>query len=537
LILTSTLLFHIILSHVEFLKLVPWLSSNVRRSCSHEVQSQHKNRFTNGLIATLSPIHDFGGKMRKYIPLFCLSFIFIAPSVFTAQAEIVTSLDDQNALSVTIYNDNLALVKDQRSISIPEGQQVLAFKEVSAKIRPETVLLNGEALSVLEQNFEFDLLTPQALLDKYVGRRVEVVRSHPTTGEESREGATVLSTQSGVVLQVGDHIETGVLGRLVFPDVPKNLRDRPTLTMLVQNKTPNDQKVELSYLTGGLGWRADYVAELNAQDNALDLSGWVTLTNQSGATYQNANLQLVAGDIHQAEPEYRKGRHDRQKVYAMAEAAGDMAEEQMFEYHLYTLDRPTTIKDNQSKQVSLLQAGQVPCRKEFILSGNRYYYQNSYGGIGKKLKVGVFVEVANTKENNLGLPLPKGVMRVYKKDSKDRLQFVGEDRIDHTPENETIRLKLGDAFDVTATKKQTDFEKIRGFSQYNYVFESAYRIELKNGKKEPATVKVVEPVPGDWEMLKQSHPHKKEASNSAVWEVEVPPLGSTALTYRVQVKI
>ena len=477
--------------------------------------------------------------MRKSILIASLFSIIMGHGVQSTMAETISTLIDQKGVSVTIYNQNLALVKDQRTISLPEGRQVLAFREVSAKIRPETALLSGKGLSILEQNFEFDLLSPQALLEKYVGKEVEVVKTHPTTGEESREKATVLSSQkNGVVLQMADHIESGIPGRLIFPDVPKNLRDRPTLTMLVQSKTAQEQEVELSYLTGGLGWQADYVAELNARDDALDLSGWVTLTNQSGATYQNAHLQLVAGDVHQVEPEHLGRRKVyRQETMAMATMDDAMAEEQMFEYHLYTLARPTTIKDNQSKQVALLQAGQVPCRKEFLLLGKRYYYQRQYGDIGKKMKIGVFVEVANSKENNLGIPLPKGVMRVYKKDSQDRLQFIGEDRIDHTPENEIIRLKLGDAFDVTALKKQTDFKKISGFSRYHYVYESAYRIELKNGKKEPVTVKVVEPVPGDWDMLEESLPHEKAASDTAVWQVEVPSHGTTILTYRVRVKI
>ena len=476
--------------------------------------------------------------MRKTIFISFFLCSVIGHHAQNGVAETVSTLDDQKGVSVTIYNEDLALVKDQRSVSLPQGQQVLAFREVSGQIKPETALLSGQNLSVLEQNFEFDLLTPQALLDKYVGKEVEVVKTHPTTGEESRKKATILSSADyGAVLKMGDHIESGIPGRLIFPDVPENLRDRPTLTMLVQSTMEREQDIELSYLTSGLGWQADYVAELNAEDNALDLNGWVTLTNESGATYQNAQLQLVAGDVHQAPPE----QMDQRKVYQRQELAvpmteGGMAEEQMFEYHLYTLDRPTTIKDNQTKQVSLLQAGQIPCRKEFLLLGRDYYYRSQYGDLGRKMKIGVFVEVVNSKENNLGLPLPKGVMRVYKKDSRDRLQFIGEDRIDHTPENEKVRLKLGDAFDITASKKQTDFKKISGFSPYNYVYESAYHIELKNAKKEEVTVKVVEPVPGDWDMLEESLPHEKATSDTAVWQVKVPAKGSTVLTYRVRVK-
>ena len=450
--------------------------------------------------------------------------------------ETITSLDDQNSVSVTIYNHNLALVRDQRVINLPIGTNVLAFREVSGKIRPETALLKTDGLKVLEQNFEFDLLTPQTLLNKYVGRQVNVVKVHPTTGEEKREEATVLSSNSGVVLKIKDHIETGVPGRLIFPDVPENLRDKPTLALLVDNYAAGKQEVELSYLTGGLNWQADYVAELNAADDALDINGWVTLTNNSGAVYKDARLQLVAGDVHQTSAAKKSGRNFVQKSIAMAEMDAGMAEEAMFEYHLYTLTRPTTIKDKQSKQVSLLQGSAIPCKKEFVLRGSDYYYRRQYGERGQKIKIGVFVEIKNDKNNNLGLPMPRGVVRVYKKDSGGALQFIGEDRIDHTPVNEIIRLKLGDAFDVTAAKKQTDFKKIGGFSAYNYVYDSTMQIELKNAKKEDVVVKIVEPIPGDWEILHESARHEKPAANTAVWEMTVPAQGRTELKYTTRVK-
>jgi hypothetical protein len=234
-------------------------------------------------------------KIKKTIIAASLAVLCMAYSVPAPTAEYTTTLADQQGVAVTIYNQNLALVKDRRTISLPAGENVLSFREVSAQIKPETALLSGGSLDILEQNFEFDLLTPQALLGKYVGQEVTVIRTHPTTGAETREKAKVLSTNDGVVLQLGDHIETGIPGRLVFDHVPENLRDRPTLTMLANSGTDKPQKVELSYLTSGLGWQADYVAELNPADNAMDINGWVTLTNQSGATYNNASLQLVAG--------------------------------------------------------------------------------------------------------------------------------------------------------------------------------------------------------------------------------------------------
>ena len=453
--------------------------------------------------------------------------------------EMTTTLKDQKALSVTIYNENLALVKDQRELRLPKGDARLAFQEVAAQIRPETALLRDltdpRGFWIYEQNFDFDLLTPQKLLEKYVGEKVRVLGSR--NGQETNEEATVLATNNGTVLQFPDRIETNVWGRIVFPKVPGNLRARPTLVLSLHSPSEKPQKLELSYLTGGLSWKADYVASLAADEKTLDLSGWVTLTNQSGAAYPNATLQLVAGDVNRVKEE--TPREDRAIVY-MASAAKaappEMKEENLFEYHLYTLDRPTTLKENQTKQVALLSAGQVPVRKEYLLHGQNYYYQGSYNDLGDKLKVGVFVEFDNRIENRMGMPLPKGVVRVYKQDSEGRSQFVGEDAIDHTPKNELVRLKLGDAFDVTAHRKQTDFKNLGRQGRWGTVVETAFRVDLKNAKKEAVTVSVVEPVWGDWEMIEHNQPFTKEAAGAARFKVNVPAEGSATLTYRVRTK-
>jgi hypothetical protein len=452
--------------------------------------------------------------------------------------EIVSTLADQHAVAVTIYNDNLALVKDARRVGLERALNRLAWREVSAQMRPETAQLrnmsNPAGFRLQEQNFDFDLLTPQKLLDKYVGRAVVVVRTNPASGVETRETATVLSTNNGVVLKFADRIETGVPGRLVFPSVPETLRDKPTLVISLLNPTAGVQNLELSYLTGGLSWRADYVAELNADDSQLDLNGWVTLNNQSGTAYPNAKLQLVAGDLNRVQEAQPAPRAMRAMAAKVADAA-EMQQESLFEYHLYSLQRPTTLAENQTKQVALMAASRVPVRKEFLLQGAEYYYSGQVGEIGRKLKVGVFVDFQN-KGEGLGIPLPKGVIRVYKKDSQGNALFVGEDRIDHTPKNETVRLKLGDAFDVTADKKQTAFQKLAGSGRYNYLFESAYEIVLKNAKPEAVTVTVREPMPGDWVMVNESHPHAKAASGTAEWKVAVPAEGQTTLTYRVRVR-
>jgi hypothetical protein len=474
---------------------------------------------------------------KKLLNMLIVGLVAGSPAAWAApRDEVVSTASDQERVAVTIYNDNLALVKEARRVSLGRGLNQLAWREVSAQLRPETAQLrnlSGPAgFRLQEQNFDFDLLTPEKLLEKYVGREVGVIRTHPATGAETRETATVLATNGGVVLKFADRVETGVPGRLAFAGVPDTLRDKPTLVISLINPSAGPQNLELSYLTGGLSWRADYVAELNADDDRLDLNGWVTLSNQSGAAYPNARLQLVAGDLNRV--------RDAQPRAAMAMAAkvadgAEMQQESLFEYHLYTLQRPTTLAENQTKQVALMSATRVPVRKEFLLEGANFYYSAQHGELGQKIKVGVFVEFDNTGEG-LGVPLPRGVVRVYKKDGEGNVQFVGEDRIDHTPKNETVRLKLGDAFDVTADKKQTAFQKLAGTSRFNYVFESAYEIVLKNAKAEAVTVTVHEPMPGDWTMVSESQPHAKAASGTAEWKVKVPAEAKTTLTWRVRVR-
>ena len=453
--------------------------------------------------------------------------------------ETTSTIDDQQSVAVTIYNSNLALVKDARKVTLNNGINTLAIRDVSAEIQPETALLKSVSvsnnLSLLEQNFDFDLLSPQKLLEKYVGKTVSLIKTNPATGIESIEQATVLATNNGVVLKVGNRIETNPSGRIVYNNVPDNLRDRPTLVTLLNNQGPQQQTVELSYLTSGLDWKADYVAELSPKEDFIDLSGLVTLTNTSGATYKNAKLQLVAGDVNRVQRQIRP-MVKSMRMESIADAAAPMQEESLLEYHLYTLDRPTTIAENQTKQVALLSASHIPVKKELVLKGADYYYQSQYGEIGTKMKVGVFIEFDNKESSKLGMPLPKGILRVYKKDTTGNAQFVGEDNIDHTPKNETVRIKLGESFDVTADKKQTDFKVLQSSSKRYRLYESAYEITLKNAKKEKVTVTVQEPISGDWNIINENKTHVKANSHLAIWTIDIPAEGHTTLTYRAQVK-
>jgi hypothetical protein len=447
-----------------------------------------------------------------------------------------SGLDDQTGVAITVYNVNLGLVKDQREIKLPKGTSDLRFMDVASKIIPTSVsiksLVDTESLRILEQNYEYDLLNPQKLLDKYVGKEVKLYQKNPYTEREEILTATLLSNNGGPIFKIRDEITFGHPGRIIFPGVPENLISKPTLVWLLENSLSSAQKVEASYLTDGINWRADYVLTLNDKDDMSDLSGWVTIDNKSGATYKNAKMKLVAGDVNRVRDEHEY--KDKMLRFAKAEAmpaAPQFKEEEFFEYHIYTLQRTSTIRENQTKQISLVTAGDIPVRKELIFQGAKYYYYNQYGEAMSNQKIGVFVQIENRKENNLGMPLPKGVVRVYKNDTGGSLQFVGEDSIDHTPKDEKIRVKLGDAFDVVGGRKQTDWKKIA----YD-TYEAAFEISLRNHKKEDVTVKVVEPIPGDWKMLVNSHDFIKTEAFTAEFNIPVPKDKEVKLTYRVRMR-
>lgn len=442
----------------------------------------------------------------------------------------------RRSLAVTIYNDDLALIKDQRLVRLEQGDNRLAWRNVSVRIRPETALLNersGELdLTLLEQNFDFDLLTPNTLLKKYLGRQVEVIRANDA-GERVTESATVLAVNDGVVLRYGNRIETQIAGHLAFPDVPDDLRDQPTLVLHLRAAKGGEGQLELSYLTGGLSWRADYVADLAGDGGSMDLNGWVTLTNESGVAYPKAQVQLVAGEVHRASGAPPMPPMERSMV--MASPAPMPAEESLAEYHLYTLPRPTDILNQQTKQVALLSARRVPVTRELVVQGQAYVYGANTGDGWDKRPVASVLKFVN-QNGDLGIPLPKGVVRVYSKDSRGNAQFIGEDEIDHTPRNETVTLKLGESFDVTARRKQTAFKKLAGSTAYDYAYEASFAMEIKNAKTEPTSVVVREEIPGDWTMIAESLPHTKEAASLASWTVTVPADGKATLTWRVQVR-
>lgn len=450
-----------------------------------------------------------------------------------------STIEDQKSVAITVYNSNLGLVKDTRTLRLPRGTSQLKFMDVAQQINATTVHIKSltapDALSVVEQSYEYDLLNPQKLLDKYVGQELTLVLKTVENNTEklTPTRATLMSNNSGQVWQISGQIVINPtnIAEIRFDRLPQDLIAKPTLVWTLNNTGADTHTVEASYLTQGLNWRSDYVVVVNQNDTKADLNGWVTLTNNSGTAYRNADLKLVAGDVNRVRDEQFMQKGEAMRVGAAA-AQPQFQEQAFFEYHLYTLQRKTNIKNNETKQISLLSAADFGIKKELVINGQPYYFQG-YNNPGEpiKEKVGVFVSFKNAKENGLGQPLPAGVVRVYKADSSGAQQFVGEDRIDHTPKDESVRVKLGDAFDVVAERKQTDYKTIA-----RRVFEYAYEIRIRNHKDEAVTVIVNEPIGGDWEIINSSFPAEKTAAFAARFNVPIVKDGEAVLSYRVRVK-
>jgi hypothetical protein len=450
-----------------------------------------------------------------------------APSA--AGGQDTSTLDDQSELALTVYNSDLALVRDVRSVELPRGTFDLKFMDIAATVHPATVhfrsLTEPARVRVLEQNYEYDLLEPEKLLRKYVGRDVTLVRGGVETA------ARLLSYNTAPVWQIDGEIVTGLQAdHIRFPELPGNLFARPTLIWSLSNEGGARHRVEAAYLASSLSWNADYVLTVARDDSAADLDGWVTVINASGTEFRNASLQLVAGNVNRV-------RNMLEKMGGMAlevrdtAAAPSMTQESFADYHLYTLGRKTSINNNQTKQVSMLGATGFPVRKRYVVDGKAFYYRNAHHpGSPLTDAVQLFYQFVNDAKAGLGMPMPAGVVRVYQADSHGGTQFVGEDRIGHTPKGETLDLKVGTAFDVVAERKQTDFQRIAP-----NVFETEVQLVLRNHKTAPVRVEVNEPIGGTWRMVSSTHPHTKTDAWAAQFTVAVPADGSSTLRYRVRV--
>jgi hypothetical protein len=448
---------------------------------------------------------------------------------------------DRQSVEVTVYNRDLGLVKEQRNIKIEAGEGELQFIDVPAEINPVTVhikpLSNAENFAVLEQNYEYDLISHAKLMDKYVGKAIKIVEWNEYHDRKNTVDAELLSAANGKVYKIGDEIYLGHPGVKVLPELPGNLISRPTLSWLYRSGAAGERQIEVSYLTGGMNWSADYILVVPADGNAgAELSGWVTLDNNSGAEFADAKLKLVAGNVNRVRG--KRSRHDDVAVPRLMRCTMDspFEESELFEYHIYDLARPTTLKNNQTKQISLMEAHGVAVAKEYITSRERHYSFKDLkddGGSPIKQSVMTFLAFKNTKENNLGNPMPAGIIRIYTADIHGRQQFIGEDRIDHTPKDEDIRLKVGEAFDIVAERSQVGFKEIT-----SKIVEAEYLISIRNRKEEDITVGVVENAyHRAWQILESTHEYIKVSVSTFRFDVPVGKGQEVQIKYKIRIGI
>jgi hypothetical protein len=425
------------------------------------------------------------------------------------------------SVQITIYNQDLALVKDTRPLEYQRGRFELSFQDVAAAIDPTSVAFSvvnqPDAVTLLEQNYRYDLVSSDKVLEKYLDKTVTVV----TRQDKLHEGTLLSADKNALTLQMPGGgiriVNREQIADLSLAALPEGLITRPTLVWDLNSNVSGTQQTEVRYLTGSIGWHAEYIATLNPDETSLELAGWVSVDNRSGATYQDAQIKLIAGDIHRAtEKAPPMPRMAMESMAARADAGFE--ERQFFEYHLYTLNRPSTIRDREVKQLALFEPARVTTQKIF-----------TYDGARDATKVVVSMEFKNSESAGLGMPLPKGKIRVMKADTDGSLEFVGEDNIDHTPKNEDVRVELGKAFDIVGERIQKDRRQVT-----QRTIEEDYSITLRNHKDDAVTIVVVERIWGDWTILNSSHTHRKEDANTAEWDISVPANGETTLTFTVR---
>ena len=460
-----------------------------------------------------------------------------------------STANDVQSVEVTVYNSNLGLIKEQRKIKVGSGTGELRYVDVAAQINPVTVhikpLSNANDFTVLEQNYEYDLISHQKLLDKYLGKKIKIIDWNEYKDRKTIVEAELLSSGfnqgfggGGEVYKIDNEIYLGHPGTKVLPSLPDNLISRPTLSWLYRSKSAREYQLEVSYLTQGLNWSADYVFVVSAAKPTADISGWVTVNNHSGAAYKNAKLKLIAGNVNRVQPEMMPAPLARKEAMMMSNDAmgGGFEQSDVFEYKIYDLERPTTIKDNQTKQINLLEGRGLTIEREYITaaagrSGRHFAQPASIDGFAKQ-PVNAYISFKNTKENRLGNPLPAGTVRLYTADAKGQQQFIGEDRIAHTPKDEQVRLKVGEVFDIVVERKQLNF--VQRTSRMN---ETEWEIKVRNRKDENVTIGIIESAHGNWEITESTHKHTKIDANTLRFDVAVPKDKEVIVKYKVRVGI
>jgi hypothetical protein len=455
-------------------------------------------------------------------PLFACVLLAAVPAMAQIQPVLPSpTRTAQGDVAVTIYNNDQALVQDRRELDLPGGRSKQEFPDVSARIRPETVTLGGNGIGIIEQNFDFDLLTPAALMQKAVGETVTLVRTNPATGKEVSERARVLAANGGVVMQIGNRIEVlrddGLPTRVIFDRVPEQLRARPTLSVTIDADRGGRRPVTLNYLTGGLGWSADYVALFDEPGGKIDVQGWITLTNESGTPYINARTLLVAGDVNAANQGYRRPRGQPGMVQAGTETAD---RERLGGFYLYPLPERTTIANRQTKQVSFLDVHGAPAARA-------YEYRNGWlASSDTPISARTVLRFSSARGGGLGDALPAGTVRVYQRDARGNPQFVGEHAIGHTPMGSSLSLATGDAFDVKVKSVVEERTRINTSR-----WKTRMRYTLTNAGNSPVTVDLTQDgLWGDTRITDESRKSERVDADAALWRVEVPANGEAVVT-------
>ncbi|MBC8000172.1 MAG: DUF4139 domain-containing protein [Leptolyngbya sp.] len=477
--------------------------------------------------------------------------LILSPTTSFAQN---SKVSESKGIALTIYNQNFGLVKDSRILELTNGINYVTCEDVAAKIDPTSVsftsLTAPNQVVVREQNYKYDLIDPTTILNKSVGKTARfkqyvgsqvvdltgVLLNGPSATVGSTDGGSseialglVLKTPAGIILNPEGQVE--------LAELPAGLVSKPCLDWKLETDKPGAHDVEIAYQTSDINWKCDYVAVTNANDTNCDLTSWVTLDNKSGGTYKEAALKLIAGDVHKVQDVAAPQQMMEMAMDSAAPAAPpppQFTEQSFAEYHMYTLAGKTDVNNNETKQLSLFNASDVPVKKQFIMESED---ARTFGGdideSGKqKKKIQIKLEMLNKEDNHLGMPMPKGKVRVYKKDADGALQFVGEDEIDHTPRDEKIRIYIGDAFDLVGERRQTINEQPN-----NHLQRMSYEITLRNHKKEAAKIQVIEHCYGDWKVVATSIPHTKKDSHTFEFAADVPANGEVKITYTIEVKM
>jgi hypothetical protein len=460
-----------------------------------------------------------------------VTLIGLAAGVDQINSPIIIDSEAEN-LEVTIYNADLGVVKEYRAKYLPAGVINVLYEGVASRIDTTSVRLNAvdSMIEVVEQNYQYDLVNRAKILKKYIDKDIV---AYLTYGDRKEMIEGTLLSYSGDQLIIRDKagmIQIIASNNLVLPELPEGLITKPTLVWILNVTESRNHTLELSYMTSGMTWDADYVIVTNRNDTKLDLNGWVTVTNNAGTTFNDTALKLVAGDVHRVREEVKR---IADVILCVEEAVegGQFEEEALFEYHMYDLQRRTTLKNNEQKQISLLEVTDVDVEKEYVYDDipRWWWYGYDWSDTSEK-KVDVMLNFNNSEGNNLGIPLPKGTVRVFTNDKEGKLQFIGEDSIDHTPKDETISLFIGQAFDVVGVRTQMDFNKSANW----YVYEWA--VNLRNHKDADIEVTVVERTSGDWEITDENYNHTKVSNNEIEWRVPIKANSENTLTYTIRYK-